>query len=121
MILLWYSIMFHVPLCHLMQTIDPMCLIRPKEVCEVLFAQCAHKIVKALWKKRFDLITKMKNWKRCLLADRKTVLLPLTLAGVQHQVLVVLGADGQLMFCRVEDVEQQVTLASAAGGHKRRK
>lgn len=66
-------------------------------------------------------MTKMKIWKRCLLADRKTVLSPLTLAGVQHQVLVVLGADGQLVFGRVEDVEQQVTLAGAAGGHKDRK
>lgn len=68
--------------------------------------------------KRFDLITEKKDWKKSLLADRTTVLSPLTLAGVQHQVLVVLGADGQLVFCRVEDVEQQVTLAGAVGEHK---
>lgn len=69
----------------------------------------------------FDLIKKMKIWKRCFLAHRKTVLSPLTFAGVQHQVLVVLGADGELVLRRVEDVEQQVTLAGAEGGHKDRK
>lgn len=38
---------------------------------------------------------------------------PLAFTGVQHQVLVVLGADRELVLCRVEDVEQQVTLSGA--------
>lgn len=37
---------------------------------------------------------------------------------MENQVLVLLGADGELMFCRVEDVEQQMTLAGAVDGHK---
>lgn len=68
--------------------------------------------------KSLDFIKKTKYWKRCFLAHSKTVLSPLTLTGVQHEVLVVLGADRKLVLRRVEDVEQQVTLASAAGGAK---
>lgn len=32
---------------------------------------------------------------------------------MQNQVLVVLGADSELMLCWVEDVQQQMTLAGA--------
>lgn len=56
MILLWYSIMFHVPLCCSLQTADPMCLIRPKDIHEALFAQSSSAYVEkgavALWKKK---------------------------------------------------------------------
>lgn len=38
---------------------------------------------------------------------------PLALAGMENQVLVVLGADGELVLGWVEDVEQQMTLAGA--------
>ena len=38
---------------------------------------------------------------------------PLALAGMENQVLVVLGTDGELMLRWVEDVEQQVTMAGA--------
>lgn len=43
---------------------------------------------------------------------------PLALAGMENQILVVLGADGELMLCWVEDVEQEMTLASAVDRHK---
>ncbi len=42
------------------------------------------------------------------------VCVPLTLAGVQHQVLVVLGWQRELMFCRVEHIQQEMTLTSTA-------
>lgn len=38
---------------------------------------------------------------------------------MEDQVLVVLGADGQLVLRRVEDVEQQVTLTGAEEGHRK--
>jgi len=38
---------------------------------------------------------------------------PLALAGMENQVLVVLCADGELMFCWVEDVKQEMTLTGA--------
>ena len=38
---------------------------------------------------------------------------PLALAGVQHQVLVVVGAERQLVFCGVEHVQEQVAVARA--------
>lgn len=38
---------------------------------------------------------------------------PLALAGVENQLLVVLGTDCELMLCRVEDVKQQMTLTGA--------
>lgn len=37
---------------------------------------------------------------------RETFLSPLALAGMENQVLVVLGADGELVLCWVEDVKQ---------------
>ena len=37
---------------------------------------------------------------------------------MQNQVLVVLGADGELVLCWVEDVEQQMTLAGAVDRHR---
>lgn len=43
---------------------------------------------------------------------------PLALAGMENQVLVVLGADGELVLCWVEDVEQQMTLAGAVDRHR---
>lgn len=38
---------------------------------------------------------------------------PLALAGVQNQVLVVLGADCELVLRWVKDVEQEMTLSGA--------
>lgn len=43
----------------------------------------------------------------------QTFNLPLTLAGMEHQALAVLGADCELMFCRVEDVEEKMALPGA--------
>lgn len=37
---------------------------------------------------------------------------------MENQVLVVLGADGELVLGWVEDVEQQVTLAGAVDRHR---
>ena len=47
-------------------------------------------------------------------------LLPLALAGMQHQVLVVLGAHGDLVLRGVEDIQQEVTLARAGGDTEHR-
>lgn len=49
-----------------------------------------------------------------MFAESQTLHSPLALAGMENQVLVVLGADGELVLRRVEDVEQQVTVTSAA-------
>lgn len=48
-----------------------------------------------------------------LYVERETFHSPLALAGMENQILVVLGADSELMLCWVEDVEQQMTLAGA--------
>lgn len=63
----------------------------------------------------------MKWQENILNAARKSFLSPLALAGVKNKVLVVLGADCELMLRWVEDVEQQVTLAGAADRHKDKK
>lgn len=63
----------------------------------------------------------MKWYKNILNAAGRSFLSPLALDGVKNKVLVVLGADCELMLRWVEDVEQQVTLAGAADGRKDRK